>query len=139
MSEPRPEGDVPAAHGTPILFARLEALAVEIMARRTPNAGRFCGDCYNPLSPDDHTCPHCQTVVPTRAPVEQMPREVINMVRAKRRREVLKGAVDHLEEAAEIQIRPGAHEAIARRIREWGSRDSLPEGSPAAEDKEANR
>lgn len=89
MSEPRPEGNLPAAQGSPILPAGLEALVAEIRARRAPNAGRFCGHCYNPLSPEDRTCPHCETAVSTRAPVQQIPREVIHMVRAKRLREAL--------------------------------------------------
>jgi hypothetical protein len=95
MSKTRTESDEPAQTGpsateaSPVLSARLQTLAVEIMAGRAPNAGRFCGRCYNPLSPDERTCSRCETAISTRAPVEQIPREVIDMVRAKRRREAL--------------------------------------------------
>jgi len=89
MSEPGAESDLPAAEGSSIFSARLEALVAEIMAARAPNAGRFCGRCYNPLSPDQHTCSHCDTEASTHAPVEQIPSEVIDMVRAKRRREAV--------------------------------------------------
>jgi hypothetical protein len=73
----------------PIFSARLEALLAEILAGRAPDAGRFCGRCYDPLSPNQKTCSHCATKTSTHAPVEQIPREVIDMVRARRGRESL--------------------------------------------------
>jgi hypothetical protein len=34
----------------PIFSARLQALLADILRAQAPNAGRFCGDCYNPLA-----------------------------------------------------------------------------------------
>ncbi|MDP2949364.1 MAG: hypothetical protein Q8P22_07490 [Chloroflexota bacterium] len=79
----------PQAEGRPIFSARLEALLVEITRAEAPNAGRFCGYCYNPLAPAQEECGHCGLSTAARPPARQIPAEVFDMVRAKRDRESL--------------------------------------------------
>jgi hypothetical protein len=66
----------------PIFSERLEALAQQIYRGQEPNAGRFCGNCYNPLV-EDGPCEHCGAT----GSVERIPREVLIMIKAKHGRE----------------------------------------------------
>lgn len=59
----------------------------EMLAGRAPNTGRFCADCYQPLAPDRHACPHCGLSVARRPPVDKVPRAVIEAHRVRRSRE----------------------------------------------------
>ncbi|MDO8615482.1 MAG: zinc ribbon domain-containing protein [Dehalococcoidia bacterium] len=68
---------------------RLKALLDDILAGRAPNAGRFCGHCYQPLSEGRELCPHCGRSTPACAPVAAVPLEVIEMHRRRRGREGL--------------------------------------------------
>lgn len=73
----------------PIFSPRLLALVEEILQGRAPNAGRFCGNCYNPLAEDVGQCGHCGLSTALRPPVRQIPREVFAMFRAQRLREAI--------------------------------------------------
>jgi len=76
--------------GSPIFSARLQALLEDILQGQAPNAGRFCGNCYNPLVDDAaDQCGHCGLSTARRPPVRQIPPEVFAMFRAQRLREAI--------------------------------------------------
>ncbi len=85
MKEP---GSITLNHtaGDRILSERLEALLDDILAGRAPNAGRFCANCYHPLTPERDSCPHCAEAGP---PTAAIPREVVDIHRLRRGREGL--------------------------------------------------
>jgi len=70
-----------------VLSERLEILLDDIAVGRAPNAGRFCGYCYNPLSADRVSCLHCGRATAECAPVEHIPQEVAQMYKKSRSRE----------------------------------------------------
>jgi hypothetical protein len=70
-----------------IFSERLEALAAEIIRGNEPNAGRFCGHCYNPLGPEATGCSHCRRSLAEVAPVDRIPRDVLLMIKTKHGRE----------------------------------------------------
>lgn len=78
-----------AAGGVPVFSERLEDVVESILNGEAPNVGRFCGHCYTPLGPERRACPHCETLVEERAPVEQIPEQVFLMFRQMLRRESL--------------------------------------------------
>jgi hypothetical protein len=61
----------------------------DILRAQAPNAGRFCGNCYNPLADDPAQCSHCGLSTDRRPPVRQVPPEVFAMFRAQRLREAI--------------------------------------------------
>ena len=61
----------------------------DILRGLAPNAGRFCGNCYNPLVNDAAQCDHCGLSTAKPAPAQQIPREVFAMFRAQRLREAI--------------------------------------------------
>jgi hypothetical protein len=73
--------------GCPLFSETLEHHLVEVLAGRAPNRGRFCGHCYTPFGRDTAVCPHCGTRAADRAPVEQVPAPVIEMLRGQRKTE----------------------------------------------------
>jgi hypothetical protein len=83
--------------GGSIFSARLQALLEDILRGQAPNAGRFCGNCYNPLAPSASSgqapeadqCGHCGLSTDQRPPVRQIPTEVFAMFRAQRLREAI--------------------------------------------------
>jgi hypothetical protein len=84
------------ANGNRVFSSRLEAFLDQLHEGATPNAGRFCSFCYNPLPPDFDRCDHCgqalsrpATPGETRAILESLPAEVVEMYRRKQRRESL--------------------------------------------------
>jgi len=87
----RPAGGEAASapERAPIFSARLQALLEDILRAQAPNAGRFCGNCYNPLADDADQCAHCGLSTAQRPPVRQIPPEVFAMVRAQRLREAI--------------------------------------------------
>jgi len=87
----RPAGGEAASapERAPIFSARLQALLEDILRAQAPNAGRFCGDCYNPLADDAEQCVHCGLSTAQRPPVRQIPPEVFAMFRAQRLREAI--------------------------------------------------
>jgi hypothetical protein len=95
---------VSAPERAPIFSARLQTLLEDILQAQAPNAGRFCGNCYNPLPPStgpsaplrtgsgqapEEECAHCGLSTAQRPPVRQIPPEVFAMVRAQRLREAI--------------------------------------------------
>jgi hypothetical protein len=73
----------------PIVSERLQTLLEDILRAQAPNAGRFCGNCYNPLVDDAEECGHCGLSTAERPPVGQIPPEVFAMFRAQRLREAI--------------------------------------------------
>lgn len=71
----------------PVLSPRLQELLAEVVRGRAPNAGRFCGYCYHPLPDGTTACPHCQHATADYPPVNSVPREVLLLFLAQRRRE----------------------------------------------------
>jgi len=87
----RPAADkaASATERAPVFSARLQALLVDILRGQAPNAGRFCGNCYNPLVDEAEHCGHCGLNTAQRPPVRQIPPEVFAMFRAQRLREAI--------------------------------------------------
>lgn len=71
----------------PLFSESLEAHIVAVTRGTAPNHGTFCGNCYTPLSRDSERCPHCGEATATRAPVDEIPAEVIEMLRQQRQTE----------------------------------------------------
>jgi hypothetical protein len=72
-----------------ILSERLLLLLDDVLAGQAPNAGRFCGYCYHPLSPERQVCTHCGLSTAERPAVAAVPRPVIEMHKRRRGREGL--------------------------------------------------
>jgi hypothetical protein len=69
--------------GCPLFSERLEEHIVALTRGEVPNRGRFCGNCYTPLSQEIQRCRHCNEEPSSdRATVEQVPDPVIEMLRA---------------------------------------------------------
>ena len=87
----RPAGGEAASapERAPIFSARLQALLEDILGAQAPNAGRFCGNCYNPLADDAEQCGHCGLGTAQQPPVRQIPPEVFAMFHAQRLREAI--------------------------------------------------
>jgi hypothetical protein len=58
-----------------------------VLAGRAPNAGRFCGNCYHPLSEERRKCPHCGCATAAHPPVAAVPMEILEAHRLRRGRE----------------------------------------------------
>lgn len=69
------------------LSARLETFLDQLREGETPNHGRFCSFCYNPLPPDFERCDHCGQDLKERVPISSVPDAVIEMHERKQRRE----------------------------------------------------
>lgn len=78
-----------AADERAIISDRLAELLDDMLAGSAPNAGRFCGNCYHPLSAEREACTHCGTRVAERVTVAAVPAEVIEAFRLRRGREGL--------------------------------------------------
>ena len=48
--------------GCPLFSEALEDHLVAVSRGAAPNTGRFCGNCYTPISRDTVRCPHCAEV-----------------------------------------------------------------------------
>ena len=72
-----------------ILSERLLLLLDDVLAGQAPNAGRFCGYCYHPLSPEREVCTHCGRSTAERSTVAAVARPVIEMHKRRRGREGL--------------------------------------------------
>lgn len=66
---------------------RLQDRMDEILDRRIPNSGRFCGFCYARLARDIERCPYCSTETADLPTVERVPREALIIYREKKRTE----------------------------------------------------
>jgi hypothetical protein len=73
----------------PVFSPRLDEVMAAMIKGEAPNAGRFCGYCYTPLSRAATVCPHCGTATDDYAPVDRLPREFGQLYRRMRRRESL--------------------------------------------------
>jgi hypothetical protein len=72
----------------PLFSERLEEHLVAVTRGEQPNAGRFCGHCYTPMSPERERCPHCDEDARTgRPPLAAVPDEVLAMLRRQRKTE----------------------------------------------------
>jgi hypothetical protein len=77
-------------HGRPEIFSeRLLVLLDDIQSGAAPNAGRFCGYCYHPLSPERESCPHCGRAINQWRPAVAVPKPVLEMHRRRRGKEGL--------------------------------------------------
>jgi hypothetical protein len=72
-----------------VFSERLLVLLDDVLAGQAPNAGRFCGYCYHPLSPERESCPHCGLASAEWPAVANVPRPVLEMHRRRRGREGL--------------------------------------------------
>ncbi len=73
--------------GCPLFSERLEEHLVAVSRGESPNRGRFCGNCYTPMSTETATCPHCATTAAERPPVDQVPAEVLAALTQQRKTE----------------------------------------------------
>jgi hypothetical protein len=76
-----------AARSGGIFSDRLDTFLDQLLEGTTPNAGRFCANCYNPLPPGFERCDHCGRDAADA--VSSLPADVVEMHRLKRRRESL--------------------------------------------------
>lgn len=60
-----------------------------MIAGEAPNAGRFCGYCYTPMSKTAESCPYCKRDAATTGTLEKVPTDVIALYRRWRKRESL--------------------------------------------------
>ena len=78
----------PAGYVSPYPYAaRLQERMDELIDRRTPNAGVFCGFCFARLAEGAERCPWCATETAERATVAAVPAEVLRIYRAGKRTE----------------------------------------------------
>lgn len=73
--------------GGRVFSSRLESFLDQLSEGETPNAGRFCSFCYNPLPFSFQRCDHCGQDVAGRKPLASLPVEVLQMHARLRRRE----------------------------------------------------
>ena len=72
----------------PLFSERLEEHLVAVSRGDEPRAGRFCGHCYTPMSPERARCPNCgEETESGRAPIASVPDEVMAMLRQQRKTE----------------------------------------------------
>lgn len=73
--------------GDEVISPRLISWLDEVLAARAPNTGRFCGNCYHPLSAERTECPHCGASTGDTPAVVSVPLEIIEAHRKRRGRE----------------------------------------------------
>lgn len=72
----------------PLFSERLEEHLIAFTRGELPNRGRFCGNCYTPLSNDSARCPHCAALTDgPLAPVETVPEAIVDWLREQRKTE----------------------------------------------------
>ncbi|MGK2965926.1 MAG: hypothetical protein ACSLFM_10025 [Tepidiformaceae bacterium] len=87
-SSSRPELVGEAGYVTPYPYLdRLQEKMEELIDRKVPRAGLFCGFCYGRIRESDEVCGFCGTVVATATPVREIPQDVLRMYRKKQKRE----------------------------------------------------
>jgi hypothetical protein len=74
-------------NGNRVFSGRLESFLDQLHGGETPNAGRFCPFCYNPLPPGFERCDHCGQDLIDRPTMDSLPPVVVEMYRRKQRRE----------------------------------------------------
>ena len=74
--------------GCPLFSEALEEHLVAVSRGEAPNRGRFCGNCYTPLSPTSNACPHCgERTSGGRTPVTAVPDVITEALRVQRKTE----------------------------------------------------
>src|SRR5581483_2816983 len=77
----------PSGSDKPVFSPVLTALMDDVLAGRSPNVGRFCGNCYAPLGRSSRRCEYCGIETAEAALQRRLPREVFAIYRAQRARE----------------------------------------------------
>jgi hypothetical protein len=72
-----------------VFSARLDNFLEALREGGTPNHGRFCSFCYNPLPAEFDRCDHCGQDQKERAPLVAVPEAVIEMHKRMQKRESL--------------------------------------------------
>lgn len=75
--------------GRGVFSPRLDSFLEQLHAGDTPNSGRFCAYCCNPLPFAFERCDHCGQETGRRLPLDSLPAPVIAMHRRKQKRESL--------------------------------------------------
>ena len=75
--------------GIPVFSPRLDEVLGLMISGEAPNAGRFCGNCYTPMSKTADHCPYCATSVAAVPVLDRLPREIIDLYKRMRKRESL--------------------------------------------------
>jgi hypothetical protein len=71
--------------GCPLFSTRLEDHLVAVSRGEEPKRGRFCGNCYTPLTRNDDVCPHCGNDATTgRRAALVVPDEIALILRTQR-------------------------------------------------------
>jgi rRNA maturation protein Nop10 len=86
MSRQRPGATNPSRQ---VFSDRLREFLDQLQDGATPNFGRFCCFCYNPLPQGFERCDHCGQSTSEREPLESVPQDVLDMHRRKLKRESL--------------------------------------------------
>ena len=73
----------------PVFSERLDTLMSAMIDGEAPNAGRFCGYCYTPVTKKAIVCSHCGRKTSKYEPVVKLPSELFDLYRRMRRRESL--------------------------------------------------
>lgn len=73
----------------PVFSPRLDEVLGLMVKGEAPNAGRFCGYCYTPMSKTAAACPYCARPVADIRPLDKLPAEVIALYKRMRKRESL--------------------------------------------------
>lgn len=72
----------------PLFSEHLEDHIVAVTKGEQPNRGRFCGNCYTPLSRKSTRCPHCEQFTDGEfAPVNRVPPMIGEMLTEQRKTE----------------------------------------------------
>jgi hypothetical protein len=70
-----------------VFSTRLDTFLAQLDEGETPNHGRFCSFCYNPLPPDYQRCDHCGQDLKERPPMSSLPDAVVAMHTRRQHRE----------------------------------------------------
>ncbi len=80
---------MPELPDIPVFSDRLTEVLTLVFKGEAPNAGRFCGNCFTPISSDRAQCAHCEQAVADYQPVDSVPDPILMMFKQLRRRESL--------------------------------------------------
>lgn len=104
----RPDLVGEAGYVTPYPYLdRLQEKMEELIDRKVPRAGTFCGYCYGRIRPGDGVCGFCGEGSQDWPPVAEIPQDVLRMYRTKQKGEarwVHMGAMTGLVVAAALFI-----------------------------------
>jgi hypothetical protein len=66
---------------------RLQEKMEERLARKVPVKGRFCGNCYGRLRPEQEVCPFCAEAVSEAGVVDEIPQDALRAYQARQKTE----------------------------------------------------